>query len=173
MKPIIIENILPRDTLLHIQQEFDTGWQLINYSDVKDDKVFWIKVDANYINYFRMIAHDVILKIKRYYPFQDLEFLRMNINGQTFGQESSFHIDFPDESYTTLLIFTEPEWNQEWGGQVVVCLGPGQYETIPYIPNRGVIFTPCNDHKGLAPSRHCPIMRTTIAFFYKLHPQNQ
>ena len=113
------------------------------------------------------------LKIKRYYPFQDLEFLRMNINGQTFGQESSFHNDYPDESYASLLIFTEPEWNQEWGGQFVVRLGPGQYETIPYIPNRGVIFTPCNDHKGFAPSRHCPIMRTTIVFFYKLHPQNQ
>ena len=54
-----------------------------------------------------------------------------------------------------LNICTEPTWNMEWGGSFDVYTDGWNIESVPYIPNRGIIFDPTQRHKGMSPTRYC------------------
>ena len=93
-----------------------------------------------------------------------LKFVRVNTNIQFGGQDSNFHKDGPPNTWTFLL-FTQMEWDVEWGGEFVCCMNR-DYHYIPYLPNTGCLFHSYNDHKGCPPTTQCTSYRTSIAFTF-------
>lgn len=176
MKPIVIDHILSESSFLHLNYELIHGWNLSQYPGGEKTPSaipFWQKPDAMYTKFFHMLAHDVILKIKRYFPHNHLTFTgRIHTNSQSFGQESIFHQDYSEPNYIGLNICTEPIWNMEWGGSFDVYTDGWNIESVPYIPNRGIIFDPTQRHKGMSPTRYCLGRRTTVVFFYELSPRS-
>ena len=85
---------------------------------------------------------------------------RVNTNIQFFGQESSFHVDGPD-NFWSLVIFMSPFWSPEWGGEFVI-----NDQTVPYASNRAVLFKADIMHKGNAPNRYCVHPRLSLAFLF-------
>jgi hypothetical protein len=78
--------------------------------------------------------------------FNPMKVKRVGVNGQTAGTDSHWHIDGP-QGHTSLIHFSSPVWNEEWGGALVV----GD-DVVSYKPNRAVIF----DSSLL----HCPFTPT-------------
>ena len=83
---------------------------------------------------------------------------RVYFNGQSYGQDGSFHLDRCDK---TVLIYVSPyEW--EWGGFTQV----GE-EIIAPITGRMIAFDGMTPHKGFSFSRQACPMRISLA--YKLN----
>ena len=80
-----------------------------------------------------------------------------------------FHKDFLQPWVWTFVLFTNLEWNQEWGGEFVCYnTNTNKYNHVPYIPNRGVLVPSNWDHYGSSPNALTDNLRTTIGFSYVL-----
>ena len=83
---------------------------------------------------------------------------RVYFNGQSYGQDGSFHLDRCDK---TVLIYVSP-YDWEWGGFTQV----GE-EIIAPITGRMIAFDGMTPHKGFSFSRQACPMRISLA--YKLN----
>ena len=83
---------------------------------------------------------------------------RVYFNGQSYGQDGSFHVDNCDK---TVLIYVSP-YDWEWGGFTQV----GE-EIIAPITGRMIAFDGMTPHKGFSFSRQACPMRISLA--YKLN----
>ena len=99
--------------------------------------------------------------IAEYTIKKKLRLIRINTNIQFAGQDSNFHSD-GDVGYWTFLLFNQLEWDSEWGGEFVCCIGD-DYQYVPYLPNTGCLFAAHNEHKGCAPTIHCTSFRSSVA----------
>lgn len=90
-------------------------------------------------------------------------------NGQTFAQESLWHVDLP-ESYNgveayTILLYAHPEWDDLWGGRTFFKDEENdKILTVEPVPNRCVIFPWYIPHYGEAPTRSTYELRQTVAW---------
>ena len=94
---------------------------------------------------------------------------RMYANGQTFGQDGSFHPDSFEENAYTLLIYVSPitEENVDIiGGFTQIKQGTNIINIQPY-QKRALFFKSTLIHRGMAPSRICDMLR--ISFAIKVH----
>ena len=96
---------------------------------------------------------------------------RVYANGQTYGQNGSYHVDDTDpNSYTFCLYLHKLQKNEieTAGGQLNVKIPNEQYSiSIEPILNRGVLFPSNYYHKGYAFSRYVTDMRICIAWKLK------
>ena len=91
---------------------------------------------------------------------------RVYANGQTFGQDGSFHQDDTLENAYTFLIYVSdinPQNVDEIGGFTQIKMKDKIVNIEPYM-RRAVMFKSNLFHRGLAPSRQSDILRQTIAF---------
>ena len=109
---------------------------------------------------------------------------RVYANGQTAGQSGRPHVD---DSQYTFLYFPNPEWQPNWGGNLIFLNREGpegypnftpeqwkwQYEynkkdeiskIVTYRPNRAVLFPGNAVHYAEAPHNHFNGLRTSVAF---------
>lgn len=96
---------------------------------------------------------------------------RINTNLQWKFQDSSFHRDSYEENGNpywtwTFLSFTQTDWDSEWGGEFVCQLGDRDYRTVPYFPNRCVLFNGDCYHRGAAPNIFSEDVRTSVAWTF-------
>jgi hypothetical protein len=111
----------------------------------------------------------------------NLKFLveRIYANGQTFGQDGTFHQDnITDDSYT-FCIYTNKQITAETaddiGGEFVFKIpnhkidDPFSRIAVSPLYNRGILFPAAYLHKGLAFNRFCKGLRISIA--WKLNVQ--
>ena len=80
---------------------------------------------------------------------------RVYFNGQSYGQDGSFHVDNCDK---TVLIYVSP-YDWEWGGFTQV----GE-EIIAPITGRMIAFDGMTPHKGFSFSRQTCPMRISLAY---------
>ena len=167
--PIIIKKVLPDSLFLSIRDEFKyTGWRLTNYSNGKDsnERVSWRLNEPNNKLLFQKCGSIIKLKLQKHLR-QNLNLIRVHSNGSTFGQSTRFHIDFKNNDIWTFILFTEIDWNTQWGGEFVVydpiCQ---EYRYVPYIPNSGALIPSNWEHYGAAPNETTDNLRTTLAFSY-------
>jgi hypothetical protein len=98
---------------------------------------------------------------------------RVYANGQTFGQDGTFHQDdASDESYT-FCIYTNKQITAETaddiGGEFIFKIpnsdnDPFSRITVSPLYNRGILFPAAYFHKGLAFNRYCKGLRISIAW---------
>ena len=94
-----------------------------------------------------------------------LKLERVNTNIQFKLNDTPFHVDGPDTSWTFLIFFNE-EWDMDWGGDFIVNYAPNKYRGIPYIPDTGVLFNADMPHRGCAGNILSEKLRFSIAFTY-------
>lgn len=167
--PIIIENILPDSKFHSLRDEFVySGWRLDNYSYGPEmgDKASWQLTESNNKLILYECASIIKLKIQKYLK-QDLILIKVHSNGNTFGQTQQFHIDFISDNIWTFVLFTEENWNTQWGGEFV-SLDPTSktYKYTTYVPNSGALIPSHWEHYGAAPNDRTSNLRTTMAFSY-------
>lgn len=90
------------------------------------------------------------------------------INGQTYGLENAIHTDCPndDEGWYTVLLYLNPKWHVDWGGETVFYNKPRTDITYAVVPKPGriVFFDARHHHWGRAPTRNTQDIRVTMAF---------
>lgn len=86
------------------------------------------------------------------------------INVQYYGCDGTTHSDASKENEYTLLVMSNPVWEDEWGGEFQLMKDfETPIETHKYVPGRVVILPGAFPHRGLAPKQKY-IYRTTIAY---------
>ena len=168
--PIVIKDVLPVSTFFSLRDEFKhTGWGLYNYSnnfDKENERISWKLNETNDKLIFYQCASIIKFKLQKYLK-QDLIFIRVHSNGATFGQTCRFHVDFNEDNVWTFVLFTEKNWNTQWGGEFITFDPINQeYKYTPYIPNSGALVPSNWQHYGAAPNDTTDKMRTTVAFSY-------
>ena len=173
-EPIVIETVLSREEYEGLWQYFDRTqpavnslaiWTLNNASYGKGDPVSWqhpLRTDLM----FAKCATTIKLKMMKHLK-KPLKLCKIHANGQTPGQNTLFHKDYPLDEVWTFILFNQMEWNHEWGGEFVCKSPDGKLHYTPYIPNNGV-FIPSNwEHKGHSPNSLIGNgYRTTVAFSF-------
>ena len=103
---------------------------------------------------------------------------RIYANGQTFGQDGTFHQDDKTDDSYTFCIYTNKQITAETaddiGGEFIFKLptatAQAPFSRIAVTPlyNRGILFPASYFHKGLAFNRYCRGLRISIAWKLQL-----
>ena len=168
-KPVVIKDVLKTDLFCHMNDTMHRymKWKLNNRSySGGNHTVSWGVSPRNADLIFYEAACIVKLKILKYLRHK-IQLIKIHYNGQTSGQISEFHADFDEMLSWTFVLFTEREWNTQWGGEFV-SKHPETHEYFytPYIPNTGVLIPAYWEHCGHPPFPCTDTIRTTVAFSY-------
>jgi len=137
-----------------------------NGNRLNNDINFWnVKLDDEDI--FSMEIKKIIEKTFS----KKLNLLRVYANGQTFGQDGSYHIDNDSENHYTFVLYIN-KINKEdvdlAGGYIYFKLPDLKYK-ICFEPlnNRGIFFPSTYIHKAAAFTRFITDMRIAIAWKFE------
>jgi len=101
-----------------------------------------------------------------------LEVYRAYTNAVLYGDVGFVHQDSNNDDHVTALLYPNPEWSSELGGETVFYAADGEIAAaIEPRPGRLVLFHGIIPHKGSPPSRLFFGTRYTTAF--KFAPQNE
>lgn len=142
-------------------------WEYNGESMSGSDYVLWYS-NLLPISFF---SEYIFKKIKL--KFNDkLELLHVYANGQTYGQDGSFHVDHVESDYYTFILYLSdigPETVNHIGGYTEFKFKNGVHAIEPIL-NRGVFFNSNIIHRGLSPSRNSSMLRVSVAFKMRLKP---
>ena len=100
--------------------------------------------------------------------FMGVEFTRVWINVQTFGDEGDLHRDFPIEFKATAraaILYLQDQWDVAWGGDLALFDDQNEISScIRVKPNRLVLFNGCQTHSARPISRFCTEPRRSLVF---------
>ena len=155
------------ETLEYFNKDFNKGWQFKGYSTNPDsENIFWhMKLSDE-----KLFSERIFKKIESK-TGKRFELLHVYANGQTLGQDGSWHFDsMQDGTYTFLLYMTySPIINSTncntIGGYTNFNIGELITSVEPFT-NRGVLFRSNIIHQGLAPQKP-NILRISIAYKLK------
>lgn len=100
-------------------------------------------------------------------PSASMEVYRIYTNAVSYGDVAFSHRDSCDDSHITALVYPNPEWASELGGETIFYDEEGNIvEAVSPAPGRLCIFTGSIYHKGSPPSRLFFGTRYTTAFKY-------
>lgn len=156
-------NFLHVTDFQHVQDVLDKGsWKYIGRSLVEDTFSFW-NMDLIHDKFFTEYLKTHIENVTR----KKFSMVRsVYANGQTHGQDGSFHQDDFRPGTWTFLLYTNTIKENElarWGGMTQFNLKTGIVSQLP-IPNHGILFKSEIVHRGLGPAIHVSDIRKTIAW---------
>jgi len=178
MFPYVFEEALPINMFVGLYDDLDpkrnNDWRLCNISNPhnKTSHTSWQVNDCRQRLAYTKVGSYLKYQVDKYYHsvFPDrhprFSLVRTYTNGQTFGQLSEFHVDYFDDTYYTVILFTNLEWDTNWGGEFTVRDSQGKYHLFPYIPNQAVLVPSNWSHNGSAPNSKTDALRTTLALSY-------
>jgi len=161
----IVDNFLNNDDLQLLHSIISSkSWDFGQESNGNDDKIdtpFWImKLDDD-------IFFSKYIKDKIEYTFKKkMNLKRVYANGQTYGQDGSYHIDDYQENAITFCLYIHNIDNiEDIGGNLYIKV-PNEKIVFSIEPmiNRGVLFPSTYIHKGCAFNRYVKSMRVCIAW---------
>ena len=92
---------------------------------------------------------------------------KINVNGQTYGQDSEFHQDDAHEDCYTLLVYISditPKNFDSIGGCTDIKMTEDSIMSIEPYQKRALLFKSYLTHRGMAPCRKSDILRISLAF---------
>ena len=167
-RPIIIKNVLKNDLFFLLNETLHkhSRWRFNNLSYDGGTPSWGYDRDMDSELIFYKAASIIKLKVQRYIR-KNIRLCKIHCNGQTSGQISEFHRDFEYNDAWTFVLFTECDWNTQWGGEFVSQhIDSKEYFYTPYIPNTGALIPAIWDHYGQSPNMNTHNIRTTMAFSY-------
>jgi len=172
------DNILPLDLFYRAQDEFNPNYNNWNYKleskiipeqnlHQHPHRLGLAKVSGDTLGWsLPLIEVGTYLKLITEHCLHNKYYLgRINTNIQSFGQESTYHVDGCGSDWT-FLVFMNSEWNSEWGGEFSIQMSENDYMGFVPLPNSGILFKADMEHKGNAPNRLCMSFRYSIAFTF-------
>lgn len=172
---IQIENLLSEEefsdlvSLIHKYNTDDNfiGWKFGGFSNSESrHKPFW---NINLINesYFSEYLFGIIKKRIYEITNEEVELLRVYLNGATFGQQGYAHVDGEDDEDRTLLIYCNTNWFTEWGG-ATAFLECDQVTTVFPKCRKAVYFKGNISHCSHPFTRDYFGLRITLAYKLKV-----
>jgi hypothetical protein len=158
----IIDNFLNNDDLQLLNNIISSKCWDFGQESTRDCTPFWI------INLDDEIFFSKYIKDKIEYEFEKKFILkRVYANGQTFGQDGSYHVDDYEENTFTFCLYVHIIDNieEDLGGNLYIKV-PNEKIVFSIEPfrNRGVLFPSTYIHKGCAFNRYVKSMRVCIAW---------
>jgi len=99
------------------------------------------------------------------FPQEQLEAYRIYTNAVMYGDAAFVHRDANDADHVTALVYPNPNWSSELGGETVFYDESGEaVVAVEPRPGRVCLFHGCIQHKGSPPSRLFWGSRYTTAF---------
>lgn len=98
---------------------------------------------------------------------------RCYANRHTFGTEGYIHRDSPRPEDQTVVIYMNPSWEPNWGGETLFYTPDCTGITHAVIPQYGrtVVFPGTLPHCARSVTRICPEVRTTLMFKVTIDPK--
>ena len=102
-------------------------------------------------------------------PLYGHHLVRCYANAHTYGVEGYIHTDSKQTDNYTAVVYLNPVWKPEWGGELVLFDGAGDLAcAILPKPGRVAIIPGDMPHAARGVSRTCPAIRVSLAFKSKL-----
>lgn len=164
--PVHLINVLASRQWNTLQNHLDNeGWLRNNVDYDPKQGVSWSQLDEQTPVYF-MVGTVMSLQVQKVLK-RRLKIVKIHVNGQTMGQMSTFHKDSNWDDVWTSVLFTNPHWNANHGGEFTLY-DPihGTYRSISYIPNSAALFPANWEHRGAPPLIPEAGMRTSLAVTY-------
>ena len=133
-------NVLPDDLFLNMWDDL-RYWEASNYSwgEPGETPVFLGRKGADEL-IFKEAQTITKMKLQKHFEYH-LESQRVHLNAACPMQHGSvFHRDFMEPEMLTFVLYTNPSWDAQWGGETVMRDHQGEMHYCPYIPNTGVLF---------------------------------
>jgi hypothetical protein len=114
------------------------------------------------------VFNTILLKRIEQLTMKKFKLYRVYANGQTYGQNGSFHQDSPDDcDWTFILYINVPDGNELGGETEFINYITNEHILVKPVINSGVLFKSNIWHRGIAPSRLCDDIRITVAWKLK------
>ena len=94
----------------------------------------------------------------------DQALLRCYVNSHTYGVEGYPHTDSKRDADHTLVVYMNPEWRRDWGGETMVYDGYNIVHAELPKYNKGLVFPGAVTHQARSVTRICPAQRITLMF---------
>lgn len=134
-------------------------WSYGRKSNKYDTVKFW-QMDLDSDNFLKNTFVPIIEKLTN----TKLNVHQIVANGQTFGQEGSWHYDDNNDDSRTFVFYTNKCDDISIVGETYFKDDDGNISCANPIPNSGVFFKSSMMHKGCSPKIEFNDMRITIAF---------
>jgi len=169
-------NILSAEEFQHAQEYFNRPmWTLMNADPQSEQlRAYW-RMSLMQDRFFMEDIFDVVCKATK----SKFEIIDVYANGSTTSQSSSAHVDAHEPDIYIFMMYMNPEWFMQWGGQTIFCnkywdtktnqWNDGTSDTVSYFPKpNSALYFPANIiHLAEAPSRDFLGLRTTVAYRLK------
>jgi len=96
---------------------------------------------------------------------------RCYANRHTFGTDGYLHVDSDREEDHTVIIYMNPEWEINWGGETILYVNGEAVNTFVPKYGRVVVFPGRIEHKVASVTKICPEARTTLMFKVSINPK--
>lgn len=90
--------------------------------------------------------------------------LRCYVNSHTYGVEGYPHTDSKRSEDNTLVVYMNPHWQRDWGGETMVYDGYNIIHAELPKYNKGLVFPGKKVHQARSVTRICPAQRITLMF---------
>jgi len=165
-KIIVIDNFLKQDELNQATEIIKTNnwyWGHESNKSFTYETPFW-SMPLTHIDFFSIHIKEIIEK----YFGKKFRLLRVYANGQTFGQDSTFHQDSTEENHYTFCLYLcniDEKFVDTAGGYIQFKLPELNYK-VCFEPtlNRGIFFPSNYFHKATAFNRYIMELRVCIAW---------
>ena len=166
----IVENFFTQDILSKIVHYFDDiGWKCQcgkdpNVSNNSGDQPYW-RIELEKEEFFSIYLRDIIEK----WFDKEMDLNRIYVVGQTFGQNSVYHIDNERKNTYTFCFYINKETEIKDDGFFYLRL-PQKKHIIAVEPiiNRMVIFPSTYKHKGCGFNKGNDNLRICIAWKFEI-----
>lgn len=160
----IIDNFLHDDDLYILNNIISSNDWKFGHESVPDDDIstpFWIMNLNDEIFFSQYIKDKIESEFNRKFNLK-----RVYANGQTYGQDGSYHIDDHLENTVTFCLYINNMDNIEKIGGNLYIKVPNEKIVFSIEPlyNRGVLFPSTYIHKGVSFNRYTKDMRICIAW---------
>lgn len=165
-------NVLTKEELSIVQHFVEgSGWRFGQHSyrtpndsslppEIVNRYPFWI-MDLNNEEFF----NTVLLKRIEDITFRKFKLIKVYANGQTYGQDGSWHYDdMTPNRWTFILYVSDLDSMSENAGETMFISKTEVVTIINNMKNKGVLFPSSVVHRGMGPARNYSSLRVTIAW---------
>ena len=161
----IVDNFLDEDDLQILTSIISSKrWKYGHTSVGRDNDIFFWSINLEKEIFFYEYIKD---KIESYFSTK-FQLNRVYMNGQTYGQNGSYHIDDPTENAFTFCLYfhnVEKTEIEDSGGHLFIKIPNEKFIfTIEPYYNRAVLFPSNYIHKGCAFDRNIKTIRICITW---------
>jgi SM-20-related protein len=168
----VVNDAVPRDLLAELVEFINgNGWHYGWHSSGKKQYCHWNQTWASSKKERRNVEDDlpdVVLRVWKHlkaHHLQGMTLIRAYANAHTYGTDGYPHKDSKDPQDRTIVVYCNPVWNADWGGETVF-FGPDGTTVAAVSPKWGRISWFPSDwlHAARTVSRDCIMLRVVAVF---------